>query len=130
MTVMTPSKKDLVTFELIWAFIFMVIALYPLIHSEAIRLWSVIVSITFILIAFIAPSLLTGFYKIWVKFGELIGGVISKLILLLLFYAIFTPVALVLKLLGKDLLHKRLDSKASTYWEEREEQPGSLKNQF
>ncbi|MCK5664239.1 MAG: hypothetical protein KAI17_12180, partial [Thiotrichaceae bacterium] len=84
---MTPSKKDLVTFELIWAFIFMVIALYPLIHSEDIRLWSVIVSIAFILIALIAPSLLTGFYKIWVKFGELIGGVISRLILLLLFYA-------------------------------------------
>ena len=127
---MIPSRKDLVTFELIWAFIFMVISLYPLFFSESIRLWSLITSIAFIIIALVRPLLLTGFYKIWVKFGEIIGGVISKLILLILFYAVFTPVALVLRLLGKDLLHKRLDNKASTYWEERKEQPGSLRNQF
>jgi membrane protein implicated in regulation of membrane protease activity len=127
---MLPSKKDLLTFELIWSFIFSVIAFYPLINSGNIRFWALIVAIIFALVAFIAPTLLTGFYKIWVKFGEIMGGIISKLILLILFYAIFTPVALMLKILGKDLLHKRLDSQASSYWEERKEQPGTLKNQF
>ena len=127
---MTPSKKDLVTFELIWAFIFTVIGLYPLLHSEKMRYWAFIVAVLFVLIALVLPTLLTGFYKVWVKFGEMIGGLVSKMILALLFYTIFTPIALCLKILAKDLLHKRLDRKASTYWEERTEQPGSLKNQF
>ncbi len=127
---MTPTKKDLRIFESIWALIFVSIALYPLTHAGEIRLWALIIAIIFLVISLTAPSLLSGFYKVWVKVGEFIGAIISKVVLVLLFYTIFTPVALMLKLRGKDLLRKRLDRKASTYWEEREEQPGTLKNQF
>ncbi len=127
---MKHSKKDLITFELIWAFIFSFIGFYPLIHSEKIRYWALVVAGLFILTALFAPMLLRHFYKVWLKFGELMGGIVSKIILLFLFYTIFTPVALALKLLRKDLLHKKLDKKSSTYWQERTEQPGSLKNQF
>ena len=127
---MPSTKKDLVIFELIWAGIFLLIALYPLIHSEDIRPWALIVSLIFLLIAGVTPLLLNGFYKVWVKSAERIGGLISKLVLLLLFFTIFTPVALVLKLLHKDLLHKRQDSNTESYWQIRKQQPGSLKNQF
>jgi len=127
---MTYSKKDLRNFELIWAFIFFIIAFYPLIHSEEIRIWALITSIIFILISLVIPLALSRFYTLWVRFGEFTGKLISKIILLLLFYTLFTSVALILKVLGKDLLHKRLDSNTSSYWKDREQQPGSLKNQF
>ena len=127
---MNPSRKDIVTFEFIWAFIFFLIALYPVIYSAEIRIWSLIISTFFILIALISPLLLSSFYIYWVKFGEFIGGIISKVILFILFFGIFTPVALILKLMGKDLLNKQLNTNILSYWKVREEQPGTLKNQF
>ena len=76
------------------------------------------------------PALLQSFYVLWTKVGEFIGGIISKIMLAILFYFIFTPVAVILRLLKKDLLHKRIDKTVSSYWIEREQQPESMKNQF
>ncbi len=143
---MKITKKDLRTFAYIWTLIFLVIGIYPLYKSgfsalltidslEAlkslnIRSWSLYVSLTFLIVGTFMPSVLSGFYKIWVKFGELIGGVVSKIILLIMFYGLFTPISIALKILRKDLLHKKLDKKSQSYWLDRTIQPGSLKKQF
>lgn len=126
----TPSNKELKTFSLIWSFIFIIIAIFPLFNGLSIRLWSIIVAFIFFIITFTKPILLSGFYKVWLKFGEIIGNIISKVIMTILFYGLFTPIALILRLLGKDLLGKKLDKNSSTYWVKRDTQPGSLKNQF
>jgi len=124
------NTKDLKYFALIWAMIFFVSAFFPLVRHAAIRQERLILSIIFIIISFACPSILTGFYKIWIKIGDLIGGIVSKLIIVIMFYAIFTPVSFVLKLLNKDLLNKKIDKNIDTYWINRKIQPGSLKNQF
>lgn len=124
------KQKDLKTFALIWSFIFLIVGLWPLLHGNAVRLWAIVVMLIFGIIAFSKPSLLSSFYKIWVKVGEFIGGIISKAIMVILFYGMFTPIAIILRLLGKDLLGKKLDKNSSSYWIERDTQPGSLKNQF
>ena len=128
-----PTKKDLRVFSFIWSVIFLVIGLYPLIHAiqlSSVRTWAIVIAIGFFAVGLLFPTILTGFYKVWVKFGEFIGGIISKIILLILFFGVFTPVAIILKILGKDLLNKKLDNSVNTYWIERTTQPGSLKNQF
>ena len=143
---MKITKKDLRTFAYIWTFIFFIIGIYPLyksgfsalievdslaaLKSLTVRDWSLYVSLFFLIIGTFVPKILSGFYKIWVKFGELIGGVISKIILLILFYGLFTPISIVLKILRKDLLHKKLDKNIESYWLKRTLQPGSLKKQF
>ena len=143
---MQIPKKDLRTFAYIWTLIFFVIGFYPLyqsgfsvlltidslktLKSLNVREWSLYVSLAFLIIGTIIPKVLSGFYKVWVKFGEMIGGVISKIILLILFYGLFTPISIVLKILRKDLLHKKLDKKCQSYWINRTMQPGSLKKQF
>ena len=143
---MKITKKDLRTFAYIWTLIFFVIGIYPVYKSglsvlltidslEAlkslnVRGWSLYISLAFFIVGTLIPGVLSGFYKVWVKFGELIGGVISKIILLILFYGLFTPISIVLKILRKDLLHKKLDKKCHSYWINRTLQPGSLKKQF
>ena len=143
---MKITKKDLRAFAYIWAFIFFVIGIYPLYKSgfsvlltidslEAlktlnIRSWSLYTCLAFVTVGTFIPKVLTWFYKAWVKFGELIGGVISKIILLILFFGLFTPISIVLKILRKDLLHKKLDKTSQTYWLDRTLQPGSLTKQF
>lgn len=125
------TKKDLRTFELIWAFIFAVMAFYPLFSgSGEMRLWACGISTLFIITALIKPTLMTGFYHVWIKIGEFIGGIVSKVIMFVLFYGMFTPIGIIFRLLGKDLLKKKLDKSAQSYWIQREEQPGSLKNQY
>ena len=124
------KHKDLKTFALIWSFIFLIVGLWPLLNDVNVRVWGMLISLIFATIAFTKPLILSSFYKIWVKFGEVIGGVISKVIMIILFYGMFTPIAFVLKLLGKDLLNKKIDKNVSSYWIDRETQPGSLKNQY
>ena len=137
---MKITKKDLKTFAYIWALIFFIIGLYPLYKSgisalltidslEAlksldVRDWSLYISLSFLLVGTFIPGVLSGFYKVWVKFGELIGGVISKIMLLILFFGLFTPISIALKILRKDLLHKKLDKTCQSYWIDRAMQPG------
>lgn len=107
------KQSDLKKFALIWSFIFLVVSLWPLLNNEAIRVWGIVIALIFATIAFTKPLILDSFYRVWVKFGEVIGGVISKIIMMILFYGMFTPVAFVLKLLGKDLLNKKIDKNVS-----------------
>ena len=122
--------KDLQTFAYIWAGIFTVIGLYPLLDGADIRIWSIAIAIVFIAIVLIKPTILTSFYKVWIKIGDFIGGIISKVIMFILYFGLFTPISIFLKILGKDLLNKKVDKSPESYWIEREKQPESMKNQF
>lgn len=125
------KRKDLRNFALIWTFIFTVISIFPLIKGEGeLRLWSIIVASIFLITGLLVPNILKYFYIYWIKFGEIMGNIVSKVILTLLFFIVFFPVGLVFRLMGKDLLSKKLDKNTSSYWIEREIQPGSMENQF
>ncbi len=87
-------------------------------------------AVFFLFFSIVWPKVLMPLYKIWVKIGDFIGGIISRIILIILFFLIFTPIGLVLKVLGKDLLNKKIDRSKSSYWIHRDKQPESLKNQF
>ncbi len=124
------KKKDLVTFSLIWAFIFFIIGVYPAIKNGDIRIWPLVVGFLFLSLSKIKPTVLTVFYILWTKLGVIIGGIVSKLIMLILYFGLLTPISLILKILGKDLLAKKMDRRKSTYWINRETQPQSMKKQF
>lgn len=122
--------KKIRDFAFIWAGIFAVIGVYPLFKSSDIRLWSIVIAFLFLIVGLSKPVLLNNFYKIWTKFGEFMGGIISKIILFILYFGLFTPISLFLKLLGKDLLDKKIDKSKHSYWTNRETQPESMKKQF
>ena len=127
---MVIKAKDLRTFSLIWFAIFTLIGLHPLLKGLELREWSVGLGMLFLLIALIKPQVLKSFYILWVKMGEFMGGIISKVIMFLLYFGFFTPISLILKLLRKDLLQKKIDKQASSYWIRRNTQPQSMKYQF
>jgi len=124
------KKNELRNFALIWSGIFIVIALAPLLRSASPKGWAIAISILFLLAGIVKPLVLNGFYQYWLKIGEFIGGIVSKVMLSILFYLVFTPVAALLRLMGKDMLNKKIDRSASSYWIERKEQPESMKHQF
>lgn len=122
--------KELKSFGLIFASIFFVMGIIPLIHKEPLKLPLIALSILFFAVSVTKPSLLANFHKVWMKFGDFTGGIMSRIIMVILFYTVFTPISFVLKLLRKDLLNKRMDKNAETYWIDRQVQPVSLRNQF
>jgi len=124
------KKHDLKMFALIWAGIFMVIGILPIFKQGDIKIWAIIISLIFATVAFTKPEIFTSFYNIWTKVGEFIGGIISKIVMFILYFGLFTPIAIFLKLLGKDLLNKKIDKTQASYWIDRERQPESMRNQF
>ncbi|KJR40711.1 hypothetical protein MCHI_003387 [Candidatus Magnetoovum chiemensis] len=124
------KKKDLKNFSLIWAIILLVLSLYPILKGAELRIWTLCFSAAFVLIAFIKPQIIAGFYRLWLRIGEFIASIITRIIMFILFYGLFTASAFVLRILGKDLLSKKLYKNSSTYWKERADAPNSMKRQF
>jgi Saxitoxin biosynthesis operon protein SxtJ len=120
-------------FGLVFAAVFLVIALAPWVLGHEIRLWSIGVSVAFAIASLAMPQILAPLNRIWTRFGLLLHHVVSPLVLGIMFFVVITPMGLLMRLLGKDPLRLRLDAKAPTYWLERNPpgpKPESLSDQF
>ena len=116
-------------FGIVFFIVFLLIALYPLINSEDIRIWSVIVSLIFLILGFLNSKILTPLNKLWFKFGILLGKIISPLIMAGIFFLVVTPLGLIMRLLKKDLLNLKFNKNRS-YWIEKKGPKSKMKNQF
>ena len=118
------------SFGVVFSIVFLIVALYPLITSAGLRIWALVVSIIFFLLAFLAPKVLVLPNKLWFKFGLLIGSIVAPIVITLVYFVTVLPTGLIMRLLGKDLLRLKLDRNSKSYWIERSEPMGSMKNQF
>lgn len=69
------------------------------------------------------PSILKPIQKAWMTFAILMGWVMTRVLLSVLFYLTLTPLGFILRLTGKDLLDQRLDPKKNSYWKIRSQTP-------
>jgi len=122
------KSKSNITFGIIFFIFFLIIGLYPLISNESFRIWSVIISLVFLIITIIKPNLFTFLNKLWIKFGILLGKIISPIIMGLVFFLVVTPVGIFVKILKKDVMG--LKSEKSSYWINRKDKLQSMKRQF
>ena len=117
----------------VFAVVFLVIAVWPLLSGGGLRWWALAVAALFAVVAIAMPALLAGLNRQWMKFGILLGRIVSPVALGLLFYGVVTPLGILLRLAGKDPLRLKYDRGANSYWIRREP-PGpprdSMTNQF
>ena len=120
-----PDKQELRKFGLIFAGMFILIfaLLLPWIWDKSSPTWAWIVAAVFAGTGLLVPMALTPVYRLWMKIGHVLGWINTRIILGLVFFVIFAPVALFLKLLGKDALKQRLDPSASSYRIHSEQPP-------
>ena len=76
-----------------------------------------------VLLGLVAPAVLKPVQKAWMTVAILIGWVMTRVILFVLFYLAITPIALLARLLGRDILDRKFDKAATTYWTERPAHP-------
>ena len=74
-------KSSNKSFGIVFFIVFLIIGLYPLINQDGIRIWAIIVSLIFLILGLINSNLLTPLNKLWIKFGILLGNIISPLVL-------------------------------------------------
>lgn len=125
-----PSER---TFGAVFAAFFALLGLFPLIHHKSVRGWALGSSGLFLLTVIAFPSILKFPNSIWTRLGLLLSRITNPIVTGLMFYLFFTPAALVLKALGKDLLRLKLDANAKTYWILRVPpgpEPESMRHQF
>ena len=117
------------SFGVVFFVVFLLIALYPVINNEEIRVWSLIVSLIFLVLGLLNSKILNPLNQIWFKFGVLLGRIISPLIMAIIFFFVVTPIGLIMRTLGKDILNLRYNTK-KTYWIEKTGPKSKMKNQF
>ena len=121
------------SFGLVFGVVFFLIAAWPVLHGQPLRWWAIGIAAGFSLLAFVKPALLAVPNRLWTKLGVLLGKVVSPIALGILFYGVFAPMGVLVRLLGKDPLRLKLDAKADSYWIRREPPgppPKSMTNQF
>ena len=121
-----PSNRN---FGIVFAIVFLIISLWPLLSQNEIRSWSLIVSIIFLTLGLINSKLLLPLNKIWFKFGIFLGNFIAPIVMGIIYFFVVTPTGLIMKMLGKDLLNLKKSNKDS-YWIKKDNSNSSLKNQF
>ena len=117
------------SFGIVFFVVFLIVALYPLLENESVRLWSIILSAIFLILGILDSKFLTPLNKIWFKFGILLGSIVSPIVMGVVFFAIVTPTSIIMKVLGKNLLNLKKDDK-KTYWIARSKIKSKMKNQF
>ena len=117
------------SFGLLFFFVFLIIACWPILNSESIRLWALIISLVFLILGLLNSKILIPLNKGWVKLGESLGKIIAPIVMFLVFFTILTPIAILLKLFGKDLLKIKKNKLIKSYWINRKNIT-SMKRQF
>ena len=117
-----------ITFGIVFLIFFLIIGLYPLKSGGVIRIWSIVLSLVFLIITIIRPNLFTFSNKLWIKFGILLGKIISPIVMGLVFFVVVMPIGILVKILKKDVMGLKIG--ATSYWINRKDKIQSMKKQF
>ena len=117
------------SFGVVFFIVFLLIAFYPILKDNDLRIWSLVISFIFLILGLIDSKILTPLNRLWFKFGLLLGKFISPLIMGIIFFIVVTPIGIIMRLLKKDLLNLKYNKK-ETYWIDKSGPKSKMKNQF
>jgi len=125
---MNKIKKNK-QFGYLFCFFFLLVSIFNFINSDKINYILVGLSLVFLVITIFKPMLLDKLNNIWIKFGELLGKVVSPIVMFLVFFAFLTPLSFIVRILRKDLLNTKFSNQKS-YWIKREKDLGTMDRQY
>ena len=122
------KKKDNITFGILFFIFFFIIGLYPLKSNGAVRVWSIVLSMVFLILTIVRPNLFTFINKLWIQLGILFGKIISPIVMGLVFFFVVTPIGILVRIIKKDVMG--LKKRNHSYWINRADKVQSMKKQF
>ena len=126
---MKPQSSNR-SFGLLFFIVFIALGLWPISKGENLNIYLTLLSLFFLIFGLLNSKILTPLNKIWIKFGEVLGYIIAPIVMALVYFVVLTPISLIVRALGKDLLNLKFDSNKETYWIKRNKTLNSMKKQF
>ena len=123
------NKSSNRSFGIVFFIVFIIIAFWTVFDDGEIKNWSLVISLVFLILCLINSKILSPLNNIWFKFGILLGSFVSPIVMAVVFFTIITPISLILKLTGRDILNLKKNTK-KTYWVKKIKLKNSMKNQF
>tara|TARA_B100000579_G_C22684432_1_gene781907 strand:+ start:365 stop:742 length:378 start_codon:yes stop_codon:yes gene_type:complete len=117
------------SFGFLFFIVFLLIALWPILDSGPIRLWAITGSLVFLILGIFNAKILTPLKILWIKLGEFLGKIIAPIVMGIIYFFIITPIGILMRLIGKDLLSIKFNNNKS-YWIKREKNINTMKRQF
>ena len=121
-----PTNRN---FGFVFCIVFLLIALWPLLNGNEVRIWALTVSAVFFILGSFNSNLLLPLNKLWFKFGILLGNIVAPSVMGIVYFFVVTPTGLIMRMLRKDLLNLKKNNK-NTYWIDKDNSNSNLKNQF
>ena len=117
------------SFGIVFFVVFILIGFYPLLNDGNLNIISILIGIIFLILGILNSRFLTPLNKIWFKFGIFLGQIISPIVMGIIFFLVVTPIAFIMRVLGKDVL-KLKKTTDNSYWIKKTDLKSKMKNQF
>ena len=124
------KKSSNKSFGILFFVVFLGLGLWPLTNDNNPNIYLIIISIIFFILGLLNSKLLSPLNSFWIKFGELLGKMIAPVVMVIIYFLILTPISLMVRLFGKDLLGLKFSKQLKTYWMKRKKDLGSMDKQF
>ena len=124
------SQSSNRSFGLLFFIVFLTIGLWPLKNGDNLNLYFSITSLIFLILGLVNSKLLSPLNKAWIKFGEILGLIIAPIVMAFIYFIFLTPVSLVVRVFGKDLLRVKFNKKIDSYWIKRKKNLSPMNKQF
>ena len=117
-------------FGLVFFVVFLIIGLWPLLDEGQFKIWSLFFSLFFLVLGLLNSKLLTPLNLLWTKFGILLGNVFAPIVMSFIFFLVVTPIGLLVRIMGRDLLRTKYNKSGKSYWIKREKRITKMNQQF
>ena len=124
------KKSSNRSFGILFFLVFLGFGLWPLTKEMSPNIYLIIISVIFLILGLLNSKLLSPLNNLWIKFGEILGKVIAPIVMAVVYFLILTPISLLVRLFGKDLIEMKFNNNVKSYWIKRKKDLGSMNKQF
>ena len=118
------------SFGIVFFIFFLILSFFPLMKNNQINFYFLATAIVFLILGLVNAKILTPLNKYWIKFGDILGKLVSPIVMFLIYFLTVFPVNLLLRLFNKDVMCLKLDKKMKSYWIKKEINNTNMNNQF
>ena len=124
------KKSSNRSFGILFFLVFIGFGLWPLTKEMSPNIYLIIISVIFLILGLLNSKLLSPLNNLWIKFGEILGKVIAPIVMAVVYFLILTPISLLVRLFGKDLIEIKFNNNVKSYWIKRKKHLGTMDKQF
>tara|TARA_B100001121_G_scaffold284966_1_gene280315 strand:+ start:659 stop:1039 length:381 start_codon:yes stop_codon:yes gene_type:complete len=118
------------SFGILFFIVFLALSFWPLTKNAEINIYLLSIALIFFVLGIFNSRILSPLNKTWIKFGELLGRIIAPIVMAIVYFIILTPISLIVRIFGKDLIGLKFKNDIKSYWIKRKKDLGTMDKQF